>query len=1008
MSSVNAWSIPPLALAAVNLYVAAHSAVIFLRTRRSRELLAFASLAVAIGLYDVCSAFLYNAGSPAGGRTWQLAQFAALTLGSLALLIFVADYSGRRIGKLLTVLGSAAALIWCAVAVTGGEALIRRVPAVKHVALPGGLQVTYQEAQTGPLAIPLELLGFAVFGYAFWAALALRRSGRRQRGTHLLAATAVLFAAAVNDAAVGLGLLQSIYLVEYAFLAMVVLMADAISRELVDAGRAQAALARSEERFRSMVQQSYDLITVIDAETTITYATPSAERILGRRPGDLVGRGAFEIVHPEDVPGVREAFERTAAGRGRGEPIEFRVRHADGSWVDLEGIGSTQLAHPEIRGVVLNSRDVSERRHAEAAIRRTLRELEVLGAVGQVAVGADDEDELIERTTEIVREALYPDDCGVLLVDAAAGALRYTASYRVASPAVARTPIPLGVGITGTVAATGRALRVDAAARDPRYLVREPGLCSELCVPLLLGSEVIGVINAESRTLAAFTADDERVLTTVAGQIATALGRLRAAAAHRESEERFRRLAESAFEGIGIHDEGRIVDVNLRLAEMLGFEPDELVGRHVMELVAPASAAEVDSSLRAGRDEVYEHLAVRKDGTTFPVETQGKPLSASQPKLRVAAVRDITERREAEKRIRRQLERLAALRAIDSAIAAGRELDATMGVVLEQAVAQLGVDAALVLRVDGNGEVLIPVAWQGFPAGAPHGRVMFGECRSGRAAQQRELISEPGPGGSCRACRALVAEGFQCGFAAPLVVKDTVYGVLEVFCRTPHQADGEWLDFLETLAGQLAIAIDGHLLLDQLERSNSNLARAYDTTLEGWSRALELRDRETQGHSARVVELTLKVAQAMGIEEDELDDMRRGALLHDIGKMAIPDRILLKPGPLTEEEWEVMRSHPVLAHDLLQPIEYLRSALDIPFSHHERWDGSGYPRGLVGEEIPVAARIFAVVDAWDGLSHRRPYRAAWPAERVREHLRQLAGRHFDPRVVAAFLGLVAG
>ena len=163
-----------------------------------------------------------------------------------------------------------------------------------------------------------------------------------------------------------------------------------------------------------------------------------------------------------------------------------------------------------------------------------------------------------------------------------------------------------------------------------------------------------------------------------------------------------------------------------------------------------------------------------------------------------------------------------------------------------------------------------------------------------------------------------------------------------------------------------------------LQEAHNNLQEAYDRTIEGWVRALDLRDRETEGHTQRVTELTIKVAKTLGFSAEELVHIRRGALLHDMGKMAIPDEILQKPGPLNEVEWEKMRQHPQYAYDMLSPITYLRPALDIPFCHHERWDGSGYPRGLKGEEIPLAARLFSIVDVWDALCSDRPYRKKMP------------------------------
>jgi HD-GYP domain-containing protein (c-di-GMP phosphodiesterase class II) len=184
------------------------------------------------------------------------------------------------------------------------------------------------------------------------------------------------------------------------------------------------------------------------------------------------------------------------------------------------------------------------------------------------------------------------------------------------------------------------------------------------------------------------------------------------------------------------------------------------------------------------------------------------------------------------------------------------------------------------------------------------------------------------------------------------------------------------------------------------------LIAAYDATIEGWSHAMDLRDKETEGHTRRVTKWTEELAKRMGISQQEIIHMRRGALLHDIGKLGVPDHILNKPDKLDEAEWAIMRQHPNHAFDMLMSIHYLRPSLDIPYCHHEKWDGSGYPRGLKGEEIPLAARIFAVVDVWDALRSERPYRKGWSPEQVREHLVEESSKHFDPQVVEAFLNLM--
>ena len=206
--------------------------------------------------------------------------------------------------------------------------------------------------------------------------------------------------------------------------------------------------------------------------------------------------------------------------------------------------------------------------------------------------------------------------------------------------------------------------------------------------------------------------------------------------------------------------------------------------------------------------------------------------------------------------------------------------------------------------------------------------------------------------------------------------------------------------------GRRSSDVERQLAVEAAARNADEILRAYEATLEGWIRALDLRDGETQGHSRRVVDLSVQLAQELGVCGEQLVHVRRGALLHDVGKMALPDTILLKAGELDEGEQALMRRHPEHAWQMLRGIEFLRPALEIPFCHHEWWDGSGYPRGLKGEAIPLAARIFAVVDSWDGLCVARPYREAWLPERVRAHIRGEAGTHFDPRVVEVFLRLV--
>ena len=361
----------------------------------------------------------------------------------------------------------------------------------------------------------------------------------------------------------------------------------------------------------------------------------------------------------------------------------------------------------------------------------------------------------------------------------------------------------------------------------------------------------------------------------------------------------------------------------------------------------------------------------------------------------------------------KRMKHIEALRLIDAAIASSFDLRVTFHVALEQITSQLNVDAACILRFDPASGLLDYAQGRGFRTrGIERSTMRLGQGLAGWVAQRRFVLSVPDlsnpPKPLPKAFRNLIEkEGFVSYYGVPLVAKGKLLGVLEVFNREPLEGNDTWLQFLEILGGQVAIAIEDVSLFSELQRKHEQLLDAYDRTLQGWARALALKEDETEQHSQRVTDLTVRVARIMGISGQELEHVKRGALLHDIGKIGIPDSILLKPAPLSEQEWEIMKKHTIYAFEMLSPIEYLRPAIDIPYCHHERWDGSGYPRGLKGEQIPLAARIFAVVDVWDALTSDRPYRKAWSREKAMEHIKQQAGKHFDPKVVKAFFKVLA-
>jgi response regulator RpfG family c-di-GMP phosphodiesterase len=380
---------------------------------------------------------------------------------------------------------------------------------------------------------------------------------------------------------------------------------------------------------------------------------------------------------------------------------------------------------------------------------------------------------------------------------------------------------------------------------------------------------------------------------------------------------------------------------------------------------------------------------------------------AAHPVRFVGTAQDISERKLSEIQIRQQIARLTALRNIDLAITSSFNLQFALGTVLTETSNQLQVDAAAILLLHPKGQALTYTATQGFRSPQVAGaNVPLSETYAGQAIGKRRLIRienlQQQPDGKA-ITELLEGEGFISYFGVPLISKGKILGVLEAFHRTELTPYPEWINFLETIAGQAAIAVDNFTLFENLQQSNLELAQAYDATIEGWSHALDLRDKETEGHTQRVTEMSQRLARIMGIKGEALVHMRRGALLHDIGKMGVPDSILLKPGEFTPEEWDIMCQHPRLAYEWLAPIAYLQEALVIPYCHHEHWDGSGYPRGLKGEEIPLAARIFSIVDEWDALTSDRPYRAAWTQEKAAQYIRESSGTRFDPNVVEFFM-----
>ncbi|WP_157463526.1 HD domain-containing phosphohydrolase [Deinococcus pimensis] len=507
------------------------------------------------------------------------------------------------------------------------------------------------------------------------------------------------------------------------------------------------------------------------------------------------------------------------------------------------------------------------------------------------------------------------------------------------------------------------------------------------------------------------------VLGTLGALWGTLLDRLSAQAALNAREAMLRSVTDNGTDLVTVLDAGGVITYqSASSVRMVGFTVNEMLSRDVFGFIHEDDRAHVSEIFAAlvaepGATRDVTFRFAHRAGHHVWVECRGRNLLAD-PDVRgvVVHTRDVTEQQRTRARLEQRVQDLSLMHAASQALARATDVESVVNDVVKLIRARLRQEYVRVLRVDEEGVTTVVNAEEDDLPGALHpssavrllpGQGLVGACvASGETVLVNDVLAD-------ERYVPLYAQ-VRSELVVPLWVGGRVWGALNVESTTPGAFGDEDRRALETVAAQIGAGLATVLLLDELRRSHHDLEGAYDETIEGWARALDFRDQETEGHSQRVTELTVRLARRMGLGEETLVHVRRGALLHDIGKMGIPDHVLRKPGPLTGEEWGVMRRHPGMAMELLSPIRFLAPALEIPYAHHEKWDGSGYPRGLRGEEIPLAARIFAVVDVWDALRSDRPYRPAWSAERARAHIEAGAGSHFDREVVRVFLSVLAG
>jgi PAS domain S-box-containing protein len=782
---------------------------------------------------------------------------------------------------------------------------------------------------------------------------------------------------------------------------------------------------------------------------------------------NLTPEMVYSFIHPDERDNIFSKVYEAIGLKKSGLTYSYRAKHKDGHYIWREDNAKFNYDDAgNYSGSHVISRDITGRKQAEGDLHQRVTELEMLYQSGLALSQLLSAKEIGMKILELLEQKLgwyhtrirlyHPQDDSLELLDFNQPGLKNEMERQETVDHFKNLISRSSQGLSGWVVQHNQPTRSGDVTNDLRYVEAYPGMNSGLYVPMKLGERVVGVISIEDQLPDAFSEADERLIVTLANQAASAF----------ENARLFEETRQRVMELETLNRISLVLRVVSKQDEMLAIVLDEALAilntphgliklynkttNHLEKTVMRGWTAQVTESphnIHEGisgkvfksnetyisREFVSDPLTREAARSQIPPHWGGAclPIRTTQQTLGVMIVSVPSERELDQDEIRllsilsemtgaalqrmqlheqtvHRLERLNALRTIDQSISSSLDMRLTLNLLLIHTITQLNLDAADVFLLRPDLNLLELIASRGFHT-LMRDSVSLNDSLAGRVITEHRPImtldsEEAAFRENLQFGKMWKEESICCYWCLPLIVKGEVKGVLEVYRRSAFRPDAEWLDFLEALAGQAAIAIENTQLFENLQRANTGLSLAYDATIEGWSRAMELRDEETEGHTRRVTDLTVNFAQATGVNNDmELLHIRRGALLHDIGKMGVPDHILLKTEKLTPEEWEIMRRHPQFAYEMLKPIYYLRRSLDIPYCHHEKWDGSGYPRRLKGEEIPLAARIFAVADVYDAVTSDRPYRKAWTKEQALKYIREQSGSHFDPNIVEKFL-----
>jgi PAS domain S-box-containing protein len=480
----------------------------------------------------------------------------------------------------------------------------------------------------------------------------------------------------------------------------------------------------------------------------------------------------------------------------------------------------------------------------------------------------------------------------------------------------------------------------------------------------------------------------------------------------RSREREYRQLIETMNEGlVVVGTEGMVSYVNPRMCQLIGYSQEEIIGKGFLRFFVEErrkSVIRMWKTAEQSSGQIYESKMITSLGKIVDVSISTEPQFDETGRYTglLAIVTDISDRKAFELNLQRKLNEISGLREIDTSILEQANYFGVVDTVLKQFKEHLHADGAAIYVISPQTNAVDYASAYFLNENYDHEILKIDHEQINRIANIKDGQKIQKSDDHMIVCNFLRDKNFNIHYLAPIVINDVFHGLAEIFYFDDVKLDKEWHNYFNALLTQTAVGISKIELMDHLRKRNLELKEAYDGIIKGWAKALELRDEETKGHSDRVFELSIKMAERYQFSASKFEAFRRGALLHDIGKMGIPDSILLKPGKLTPEEWDIMKLHPDLAYVLLSEIPFLKDAVEIPYYHHERWNGSGYPSGLKGEDIPLAARIFAVIDVWDALTSDRPYRKAWSVEETRSYMIENKAVLFDPDIVDQFLDLL--